>query len=83
MQRGVITFSHQEQAIIHTLLQQFASDLPLLIQKFTPTSEPATIELSSEEVEIVLDQLPIPSPAELEEISHIRSLLSTFLSPSK
>ncbi len=89
MQRGVITFTTQEQKIIYQILHDFVPDLTQLQQKFLVTQTGGelehldSIELSRDEVELILDQMPIPSGEEPEEVSHIRSLLSSFLNPVK
>lgn len=83
MKRGVITFSRAEQTIIHTLLCDFVPQLTSLQKKFEPQGEFDSIEMSQDEVELILDQLPIPSQEEPDALTHIRTLLSSFLSPVK
>ena len=83
MQRGIITFSTEEQTVLVALLEgtTMASSLVFSRLQATGTSQNAEekIELSREEAESILDQLPIPSAQEPESVTESRQKLCDFI----
>jgi hypothetical protein len=78
MQRGLITFTQtQLQTLLHLVLTN-----TLLTQKLTILPEnnnSKIVELSADEVELLLDSLPMPNSTEEETLTELRKTLSTFL----
>ncbi|MDA1079717.1 MAG: hypothetical protein O2840_03475 [bacterium] len=79
MQRGLVTLTNNESQAVKKLIQANESSPVLLQQKFANVpQETASYELSADEVNWVLDRLPIPQEAN-EVASGIREKLQAFL----
>ncbi|OGJ15752.1 MAG: hypothetical protein A2632_02245 [Candidatus Pacebacteria bacterium RIFCSPHIGHO2_01_FULL_46_16] len=79
MHRGVILFTTQEQILLNHVVYKHATASKLLRQKFSDQQQDvADYELSVDDAEWLLDQLPVPQQA-TEIQSNIRNKLRTFL----
>jgi len=79
MHRGVILFTIQEQTLLNHVVYENATASKLLRQKFSDQQQDvADYELSVDDAEWLLDQLPVPQQA-TEIQSNIRNKLRTFL----
>lgn len=79
MQRGLITFTKEESLELNQLTQANETAPALLQQKFAnETQDAANYELSVEEVNWLLDQLPTPQNS-TEIQNNIRTKLYAFL----
>ncbi|NCN82645.1 MAG: hypothetical protein GW947_01635 [Candidatus Pacebacteria bacterium] len=79
MQRGVIIFTKEESLELNQLTQANEAAPALLQQKFAnETQDAANYELSVEEVNWLLDQLPTPQNS-TEIQNNIRTKLYAFL----
>jgi hypothetical protein len=79
MNRGSISLTDSELKYLHQLLADSGAD-ELLVNKFAPTGQDANLVISEEDVELILDVLPIPSQEQPETIRRIRQKMSVFLS---
>lgn len=83
MKRGVLSFRPDEILEIGTMLHSIEPQPIELTQKFTidkDADEHVIIQLSEDEVEIILDSLPMPAADEPSPLTHVRNKLSAFLS---
>lgn len=79
MKRGVIRLSPLQLSLLHRAVAPNKAVLALLNSKCMLASEAVTVEVSAEDVETLLDALPIPSPEEPQELSQLREVFITFL----
>jgi hypothetical protein len=80
MQRGIIELSIEEQQILRRALENTPLQQTDTIKKFDTTMDnQTTLELSRDEAESILDNLPIPSPAEPADLTTARRAVAHFL----
>lgn len=82
MQRGVIEFSAPGIDYLLPKLSQSPQDTNLLQQKLQHAKESGQnpkIELSEEELDILLDCLPMPQSSEDQTVTQLRKSLTDFL----
>ncbi len=79
MRRGFLQFTPSELNLLSDFLLQNSPLSQKLQTNNLDSKESIPVELSSEEVETLLDSLPIPSSAENPELKFTRSKLSEFL----
>ena len=83
MQRGIITLTREEQALLTTILSTTTLKSSMIFSRLSAAhsnDQPdERVELSREEAEYVLDQLPIPSSQEPETLTLSRHKFTTFI----
>lgn len=83
MQRGVLKLTNQELDICIQQLASSSQNVQFLKERLTHAREVessiTTVELSEEEVDILLDVLPAPQGNEIKELSNLRQNLQKFL----
>ena len=82
MQRGLISLSHTEIAVLLPLLENvsgvdlFKTKLNAALQENSPES---SIEVSADELESTLDSLALPSPGDSADLKQLRQKISQKL----
>jgi hypothetical protein len=83
MQRGILSISKPEAALSLILLESSSQDVSTILQRLQmiidDEKEESIIEVNREEVEALLDVLPIPSETEDPIYKLLRSKLSVFV----
>ncbi|MEN8252765.1 MAG: hypothetical protein ABFQ62_00090 [Patescibacteria group bacterium] len=83
MQRGVLKLNNKQLDVCLQQLAGSSQDVQFLIEKLTHAKETvslsATVELSEDEVDILLDALPAPQANEIKDLSSLRQNLQKFL----
>lgn len=82
MQRGILTLTPQDCQYSLQLIAQSPHQPPMLagkLQQGAQSPAPAPIEMSEEEVEVIMDSLPMPDQQEAEQITNLRKQLQQFL----
>lgn len=83
MKRGILTFTNQELQQLHLYLSMTGSQHVQLLAKLTVSThkendEMITVELSAEEVETLLDCLPLPTQDKTAMSDSLRTKLLQF-----
>lgn len=83
MQRGVLRISDQQLDICLQQLASSSQNVQFLKEKLTHARETkhsnTTVELSEDEVDILLDVLPTPQTNEIKNLTILRKNLQEFL----
>lgn len=82
MQRGVIEFTPNQSKLALQLLDKSPQKIDLLKEKFVSAQDggkKTTIELSEDEIDILLDIIPAPDEAEEKHLTDLRQNLQEFL----
>jgi len=83
MQRGILSLTKQESKVAIELSNISTQDLATLASKLelalSSSEDISTIEVNREEVEALLDAMPIPSETENPVYKLLRNKLSMFL----
>jgi len=83
MQRGVLKLTNQQLDICLQQLANSSQNVKFLKERLTHAREVEnsnpTVELSEDEVDILLDVLPAPQENEIKELSVLRQNLQKFL----
>lgn len=84
MQRGILELTLTESQLALRVIEKAGVNLPTLTQRLgmavSDGMETSTIEVDREEVESLLDALPMPSENEEQEFKNLRGKLSQFIS---
>ncbi len=83
MQRGMISFSPEEAHVVVQSMRGTMQENSRVVTALSKLHTQQKIEMSREEVESLLDQLPIPSSQEPEALRTARMALVQFLQPVK
>lgn len=82
MQRGVITIDPEFVKIIQAQTAEIAEHHPHTWQKLSDAAaqqQPTALELSKEEVEMILDIMPPPTMEDPESLKHARRMMQELL----
>ncbi len=81
MERGVIQLTSAQMSLVRQLMED-AGQPSALMQKFLSTNEhdQISIQLSEDEVETILDLLPMPASDEPNSLTTVRTQFLDFLS---
>lgn len=82
MKRGVLNLTKDELKLLSTHLRDLEYVPANLLETITPERgrKDSTLELSEEDVESLLDCLPMPDAQEQQLVTQTRNQLRTFLS---
>jgi len=82
MKRGIVTFSAAEIQVMQTVLANSSSPAATTLHSRLGlvSGQEANIQVSGDEIEAVLDQLPPPSPDPASQMANeLRQKLTNFL----